>query len=427
MLARNYSRYPLPSPTFWDRALAWASKQYQEIAYLNPSETEYPHGSFVRGLACGSIETIRENAGAAFEQLATAQASNPDWWFGHFGYELKNELEKLESNHPGSQGFGDLCFFRPKHWLHLEDDELVIESVDNPDDLLREIEATSLPTNQLSVPPLQPTMPKAYYLDTVEYLREHIAAGDVYEINFCQEFSTQAPSFDPVAVVLSLQSHSPAPFGVYYRQGEQHLMCASPERFLKKQGSRLVSQPIKGTAARGASPEEDVELKAALLGSEKERAENLMIVDLVRNDLARSAKPGTVKVEELFGIYSFPQVHQMISTVTAELRPEVTGLQAIANAFPMGSMTGAPKIKVMELVEQYELARRGLYSGAVGYFTPEGDFDFNVVIRSLFYNGDSQTLSYQVGGAITYDSDPEQEYAECLIKARGIQRALGHA
>jgi para-aminobenzoate synthetase component 1 len=150
-----------------------------------------------------------------------------------------------------------------------------------------------------------------------------------------------------------------------------------------------------------------------------------MVVDLVRNDLARICQPGSVRVAELFGIYAFPQVFQMISTIEGEMRPGLHWADAILNCFPMGSMTGAPKHRVTQLIAQYERSRRGLFSGAVGYVTPDGDFDFNVVIRSLFYNQQSHYLSYLVGSGITWYSDPQAEYEECLVKAEGIRRALG--
>jgi para-aminobenzoate synthetase component I len=193
---------------------------------------------------------------------------------------------------------------------------------------------------------------------------------------------------------------------------------------LKKEGNRLISQPIKGTIRRGENEAEDQLLRQQLRNDEKELAENMMIVDLVRNDLARSARTGSVKVEEMFGIYAFRQVHQMISTVTAQLKEAIPFTEAIRQAFPMGSMTGAPKIRAMELIDQYEQSRRGLFSGAVGYITPEGDFDFNVVIRSILYNAANHYLSFHVGSAITYDSVPEKEYEECLLKAQAIFRAL---
>jgi len=243
-------------------------------------------------------------------------------------------------------------------------------------------------------------------------------------MNFCQEFFAEGVRIDPLSMFDRLNQHSKAPFSAYYRLRDRYLLCASPERFLKKEGAKIISQPIKGTIRRGGDPKEDLGLKNQLASSEKDRSENVMIVDLVRNDLGRSCKAGSVEVEELFGIYGFNQVWQMISTVKGELEEGEDGIDAIRRAFPMGSMTGAPKVRSMQLIEEYEQSKRGLYSGAVGYIRPDGDFDFNVVIRSLLYNAADQYLSFQVGGAIVFDSVAEKEYEECLLKAKGILDVL---
>jgi para-aminobenzoate synthetase component 1 len=271
-----------------------------------------------------------------------------------------------------------------------------------------------------------PRFSREEYLSTVEALRGHILRGDCYEINFCQEFFSQPAFIDVPSTWWALSQASPNPFAAFYRLDHRYLLCASPERFLKKTGSILSSSPIKGTAPRQRGDvDADRRQQEKLYRSAKDRAENVMVVDLVRNDLARVCRPGTVRVDELFGIYPFPQVYQMISTVTGELLPQLDWTDAIKACFPMGSMTGAPKHRVTQLIARYERSRRGLFSGAVGYVTPEGDFDFNVVIRSLFYNEESRYLSYQVGSGITWYSDPAAEYEECLVKAEGIRRALG--
>jgi len=263
------------------------------------------------------------------------------------------------------------------------------------------------------------------YLATVVALQGHILRGDCYEVNFCQEFFSRDAVIDPQSAWFSLSAASPNPFAAYYRVGSSYLLCASPERFLKKTGARLISQPIKGTAPRMLLDQEaDLRQHEWLYNSPKDRSENVMVVDLVRNDLSRVCVPGSVGVEELFGIYPFPQVHQMISSVTGELLPGTDWTEAIRACFPMGSMTGAPKNRVVELIDRYERSRRGIFSGAVGYVTPERNFDFNVVIRSLMYNSDTQYLSYQVGSGITFYSDPAAEYEECLVKARGLIKAL---
>ncbi|RYY08914.1 MAG: anthranilate synthase component I family protein, partial [Cytophagaceae bacterium] len=274
------------------------------------------------------------------------------------------------------------------------------------------------------VPPLRPRMLRAAYLRAVENVREDILNGEVYELNLCQEFYAEGVGLDPVAAFWRLNEVSPAPYAGFLRHHDHYLLCASPEQFLASQPGLITSQPIKGTRRRGATPTDDEQQRLALLHDEKERAENLMIVDLVRNDLARVARPGTVRVPELFGTYGFRHVWQLISTVAAELRPGVTLAEVLRATFPMGSMTGAPKVRAMQLIEHYEASRRGLYSGSFGYGWPAGDFTFNVVIRSLQYRADTGYLSLQVGSAITYDSVPEQEYQECLLKAQGVLEAL---
>jgi len=265
------------------------------------------------------------------------------------------------------------------------------------------------------------------YISNAKKLIEHIHCGDIYEVNYCIEFFAENVSVDPSSLFLKLNELTQAPFSCLYKNGEHWLICASPERFLHKKGSCIISQPIKGTRARGKTFEEDEKLKMELFLDEKERSENVMIVDLVRNDLSKSAKKNSVKVEELFGIHSFKSVHQMISTVRAELRNDVHPVDAIRNAFPMGSMTGAPKIKAMELIDEFENVKRGLYSGAVGYFTPDLDFDFNVVIRSIQYNSKTGYLSFMVGSALTANADPEKEYEECLLKAKTLFESIDAA
>jgi para-aminobenzoate synthetase component 1 len=243
-------------------------------------------------------------------------------------------------------------------------------------------------------------------------------------MNFCQEFYAEDAELDPYSYYIHLNKLSPAPFSVFYRTDGNYLISSSPERYLRKTGNRIISQPIKGTAPRHPDPAKDKASKQKLESDPKERAENVMIVDLVRNDLSRTAAKGSVKVEELCGIYSFSQVHQMISTVTSTLDSRFDFVDLLSTTFPMGSMTGAPKIRAMELIEDYEETKRGLYSGAVGYITPDGDFDFNVVIRSVLYNSKTKYLSFITGGAITSGSTAEREYNECLLKAKAITESL---
>jgi para-aminobenzoate synthetase component 1 len=371
----------------------------------------------------GAVKSFRADENI-FPQLSRFYQQENDWLFGHIGYDLKNEVEQLHSDHPDHIGFPTVYFFQPEVVLQLQDGQLRIASVNtDPQIIFQELSQIEIPTDNPGQHIItQPRISRKEYIDTIGNLLQHIHRGDCYEINFCQEFFARDVVLNTVQAYTELTRISPNPFCCFYKLDQRYLLCASPERFLQKKGTRLLSQPIKGTLKR--DPATDEAAKQQLQQSPKDRSENVMVVDLVRNDLSRICKEGSVKVEELFGVYSFPQVHQMISTITGELK-EGLGLPEILKAvFPMGSMTGAPKKRVMELIEQYESSKRGIYSGAVGYISPEKDFDFNVVIRSILYNATAKYLSYQVGGGITAYSDPEKEYEECLLKAAAIQKVL---
>lgn len=322
--------------------------------------------------------------------------------FGFVSYDLKNDIEDLSSNNPESMDFPTVLLVSPQKTKPLELDHLT---------------PSTLPKIKFEA-----RVSREEYITKVESLQEHIRCGDFYEINYCIEFYAEdIRNLDMFEVYLNLNKLSPVPFSSFIKYKEFFIASASPERFLKKTGNKLISQPIKGTARRNITNlSEDEKIKNELLHSPKERAENLMIVDLVRNDLNRCSTIGSVKVDELFGIYSFPQVHQMISTISCTLKEDISFVDILKNTFPMGSMTGAPKIKTMEMIEKYENSRRGVFSGTIGHIKPNQDFDFNVVIRSIFYNAKTGTLSFQVGSAITLDSNPVAEYEECLLKAKAI-------
>ncbi|GAA4459786.1 anthranilate synthase component I family protein [Nibrella saemangeumensis] len=407
------------------QAVAWAATHFDYVTLFNNNHIPYPHGPFPNRLAFGARRMVAFTGTDDLQTLYRAHQEQPSWLVGYLGYDLKNQLEDLTSHHNDPLGFPEIFFYEPEYLLDFSDDDVTVYG-DDAETLYQQISrfdmlSTNKPAKAITI---RSRVDPEKYLATVRQIQQHIIAGDVYELNYCQEFFAEAATLDPLTTYQALDKRSPMPFSVFMKRHDQYLMCASPERFLKKTGDQLLSQPIKGTIRRGHSPEEDEQLRQALLHNEKERAENLMIVDLVRNDLARSARTGSVRVDELFGIYTFRQVHQMISTVSATLHPDISFTDAIRHAFPMGSMTGAPKIRAMELIDHYEASRRGLYSGAVGYITPEGDFDFNVVIRSLLYNATSAYASFSVGSAITYDADPEQEYQECLLKARALREVL---
>lgn len=345
--------------------------------------------------------------------------------FGYLGYDLKNQLEALGSNQPDGIGFEPMYFFVPQHVLLFDSHGQLMILSEDAEGIIQAIKSIRFePTTAPEKLIITQKIDKETYIKTVKQIQDHIVAGDVYELNYCVEFFAENVQLNPLDVYRRLTEISPTPFASFFKLNQKYVMCASPERFLKKASDKLYSQPIKGTARRASNSEEDEKIKAALLACEKERAENLMIVDLVRNDLAKSSEIGSVAVDELFGIYSFKQVHQMISTVSSTLSLAVHPIDAIANAFPMGSMTGAPKVRAMQLIETFENTKRGLYSGAIGYLAPNGDFDFNVVIRSIQYNQKTGYLNFMVGSAITFDAIPEKEYEECLLKAKAMLQAL---
>ena len=427
---RTFTAFPVGNTDLCKQQLLnWASR-FSSCCFLDNNNYQMP-GTRLECLAgVGEYETIRAMAGEAFSTLSDFHARHRDWIFGHLGYDLKNELEPLESRLPDPAGFPDLHFFVPLYLVMLKPGELVIGTLGKrAEEIWEEImhappENTARPGREaLPVPTARFT--RSAYLEAIRHLQEHILRGDCYEITFCQEFFMEDIEVDPLSVYKQLAVLSPNPSCAYYAFDDHYLLCASPERYLQNQGGKLLSQPIKGTARRWPDdPVRDRHEKETLHASAKERSENVMIVDLVRNDLSKVCREGSVQVEELWGIYAFPQVFQMISSVTGILEPSHSWLDAIKATFPMGSMTGAPKRRVMELIERYELTKRGLYSGAVGYIDPDGNFDFNVVIRSILYNKASRYLSFPTGSAITVASDPIKEYTECLLKATAMKKAL---
>jgi para-aminobenzoate synthetase component 1 len=402
--------------------LNWAN-QFSILLLLDSNGYQDRYSRYECLLAAGAVES----ADGGFDALHEAYAASKDWWFGNICYDHKNALEKkLSSRHEAVLGFPEIYFFRPEIVCYIDTAQttLTIESLTSaPDDIYAEIQHHTK-VSPAPIPKLQfqQRIDKRQYLDTISTLRKHIVDGDCYEINFCNEGFCAGVDIDPATVYHELNKISPAPFAAFYSNNDKYMMCASPERYIRKEGGTILAQPIKGTARRDADVAKDAGIKEHLYLSVKDRAENVMIVDLMRNDLARCCKTASVKVDELFGIYSFPQVHQMISTIRGILKERVTFTDVLKYSFPMGSMTGAPKIKVMALIDRYEESRRELFSGTVGYISPGGDFDFNVVIRSLFYNTSSGYLAYQTGGAITYDSIPEHEWEEMRLKAWALER-----
>ena len=413
---------------FKTQLLAWA-QQFEDIVWLDSNKYLQPHSSYDSILAVDAFTGIQTDYVNGFQKLKEYQSITNDWIFGYLSYDLKNDTEPLSSQNFDGLNFPDLCFFQPKRLFLFREDKLTIRYLnvvsDEVDADLKSIETFSLQNNSSHKNDIQieSRISKKQYINKVSTLLSHIHRGDIYEANFCQEFYAHA-EINSLETYFKLNKISQPPFATFLKTGDKYLLSSSPERYLKKVGLEIMSQPIKGTTRRSEHLEEDADLKTILESDPKERSENIMIVDLVRNDLSKIAQKGTVNVTELCQIYSFKQVHHMISTVQAKALPTILPVDIIAATFPMGSMTGAPKISAMKIIEALEATKRGLYSGTVGYFTPEGDFDFNVVIRSILYNASKSYVSFSVGSAITSKSTPENEYEECLVKAKAMRSVL---
>ena len=408
--------------SFKKQALKWADG-FEVCCYLDSNNYDDRFGKYDFLIAAGVQKEIRSLAGDAFGKWKSFYELHQNWMFGFLNYDLKNEIESLVSENPDGLDFPDLYFFVPKHLIIGKNGG--IEVVLGEKGILHSI--MNIPVSKITYDAsvsIEARMDEETYTLAVKEMQEHIQRGDIYEANFCQEFFARNAIIDPFQVYLKLKELSPTPFSGYFKHYTKYILSATPERFMCKRGNKLISQPIKGTAKRSMDPIIDEVNKANLRANAKEQAENVMIVDLVRNDLSKNAVKGSVKVEELFGVYGFKQVYQMISTVTCELDADVHFIDAIKDAFPMGSMTGAPKLRAMQLIESIEQSKRGVYSGAMGYIDPNGDFDLNVVIRSILYDSELKYLSFQVGGAITYGAEAAKEYQECLWKASAMMQTL---
>ena len=414
---------------FKQNLLFW-SQQFDTIVWLDSNNYKQQYSSFDCALAVDEFTAIKTDYQNAFEKLKEYQTITKDYIFGYISYDVKNDIEHLSSNNFDGLDFADLYFFQPQklflikgntvefHYLRMVDDEIQSD--------FEEIKKSENPKIQKSENDIKIKLRihKDEYHQKVTKVLEHIKRGDLYEASFCQEFYAENSTINPLEVYNHLNEISEPPFATFLKIDHQYLLSATPERYIKKEGTKIISQPIKGTAKRLISAFDDAQIALNLQRDEKERAENVMIVDLVRNDLSKSAKKGSVKVEELCKVYSFKQVHQLISTIVSEIEETTHPVDVIKDTFTMGSMTGAPKFSAMKIIEELEETKRGLYSGTVGYFTPNGDFDFNVVIRSILYNEEKKYISYSVGGAITAKSIPEKEYEECLLKAKAMKYVL---
>ena len=421
-----------PTATFKNKLLGWA-QQFEEVTWLDSnrdlSGDKQKYGDFDVVLAIGAEKKIECNYRNAFDKLKVFNAATNDYLFGYLGYDLKNDIEDLESNKFDGLGFSDIYFYQPKKIYFIRNNTIEIAYLNKYEsEIEKDLEDIN---NYKEVVYEQPDrahinerISKVNYFHKLNEILEHIHRGDIYEVNFCQEFYAENTIINPLNVYQKLNAISSPPFAAFLKIKNQFLLSASPERFVKKQGNQIISQPIKGTARRLFDKSEDQKIANDLKWDPKERAENIMIVDLVRNDLSKTALKGSVNVEELCEVYSFKQVHQLISTLVSTVNEQTCAIDIIKTLFPMGSMTGAPKISAMKIIEELEETRRSLYSGAVGYITPNKDFDFNVVIRSILYNHDNNYVSFSVGGAITSQSIIENEYEECLLKAAAMKQSL---
>jgi para-aminobenzoate synthetase component 1 len=398
-------------------------KKWKNVCFLNSND-----GTGI--LSFGIENEFILNEGQALDQLQRYIDQNKgSYLFGSLAYDLKNSFEDLSSKHSDQLTYPLAHFWVPKFVVKLEKGEFEYLQGEQDEESFQFLDffmEKEINHHFNSFPyRFEARTSKERYIAQVEKLKSYIQRGDIYEVNYCQEFYAENVELDfPLDTYIKLNHITKAPFSTFLQTDKHTVFCGSPERYMKKTGNRLVSQPIKGTASRGLDSHTDETLKQQLQNDPKERSENIMIVDLVRNDLSRIAKKGSVHVSELCGIHTFETVHQMISTVECEVEKEVTFLDILKASFPMGSMTGAPKVEAMKIIDETEDFNRGIYSGSIGYISPKGDFDFNVVIRSLIYNREKKYLSCAVGGAITILSDPEKEYQECQTKIQKILNGM---
>ena len=423
---RNHFTYTIKNKKYFAQKLIFWAKKFKHSLFLDSNKQtktmpkSYNHYDLLFAVGASKICSPKNDS---FEKLQAFYEQNKDWMFGYFSYDLKNETDNLTSENIDNLHFPNLFFFIPKVVFNLKEDTLFVDTFStkkDTDKLIEEIKNYDEKIEFFGNLKLQKREAKQGYLEKIKQIKANIKRGDIYEMNYCQEFFSENVSLDSESLFCKLNNKTKAPFSCFFHFEDKYLLCFSPERFLRKDNQNLLSQPIKGTRKRSVEIQEDERLKTELQKSGKDKSENVMITDLVRNDLSKFASKASVKVDELFGVYSFKQVHQMISTISAEISSKYHFVDAIKGAFPMGSMTGAPKKKAMELIEKYETTKRGLFSGSVGYISPCADFDFNVVIRSILYNKSEKYFSVMAGGAITDKSVAEQEYDECFVKVKAI-------
>lgn len=429
-MQRTVQTFSIENPKEFKQQLLFWAQQFNTAIMLDSNAYDQHYSSFDAALAAEEFTSIKTDYHNAFKKLKEYQTSTKDYIFGYISYDVKNDIEQLTSKNFDGLAFSDLYFFQPKRLIFIKENQvefhylaMIDDEIESDFKCICKTELVEVSSTNSNIK-IKLRIHKEEYHQKVTALLHHIKRGDIYEANFCQEFYAENAVIDPIATYLHLNEISAPPFAAFLKIDEQYALSASPERYIRKEHNKIISQPIKGTAKRLISKIDDDKIASNLQRDEKERAENVMIVDLVRNDLSKIAKKGSVSVEELCKVYSFKQVHQLISTVVCEIEEDKDAVAVLQETFPMGSMTGAPKIAAMNIIEKLEETKRGLYSGTIGYFTPENDFDFNVIIRSILYNEALQYVSYSVGSAITAKSTPEQEYEECLLKAKAMKSVL---
>tara|TARA_B100001750_G_scaffold245995_1_gene267055 strand:- start:400 stop:1695 length:1296 start_codon:yes stop_codon:yes gene_type:complete len=425
---RKVSFFDIKNKNIFIKKLIFWLDNYKVFLFLNSngnSKKKY-HGEYDIIAGVDPVSFIRSNK-KSFKNLRDYYCSKNDWIMGNVAYDLKNETEKLSSKNTGIIKFDNIYFFQPRLLFIVKSSKLEIHHFkdENVDFVFEDIMKTEFKIhNSKSKIVLKKRDTKKKYLEKIKYIQDHIKKGDIYELNYCQEFYSEGKVINPIMTYLLLNQKSLTPFSCLFKHNKRYLISSSPERYIKGDRNNVISQPIKGTSKRYFDKTKDNISKNNLIKSKKEISENIMTVDLVRNDLGIIAKRGSVKVSELCGIYTFKQVHQLVSTIKCKLEDNKDWIDVLNFTFPMGSMTGTPKIKSMQLIDKFESFKRGMFSGSVGYVSPNSEFDFNVIIRAIIYDDFNKYISVPVGGAITFNSIPEKEYNECLIKAKAMFNSL---
>lgn len=413
------------------KLIQWAN-QFEEVVWLDSNDYPNSHNNYQAILAVEAERFFRTDSIKALDELKEYRKTNKDWLFGYLSYDAAN-LEVIQTNQKSDLlQFSKLNFFHPRKIFILKKNRIEIHyssekqgEIEKDWNSINEIIPKKPSHKKLNLD-VKARLSKQEYLDKVETIKSYIDQGKITEINFCQEFYTQADLEHPLAVYQHLNKISKTPFAAYLRLNDKYVMCASPERYLSHTDGEVKAQPIKGTAKRKKKELEDQQFRIALENNEKEVLENTIATEMIVNELYAIAEEGSVQVTELSKAYTFEQVHQLISTIVCQLHPKLEAIDAIIATYPMGSMTGIPKESSLSIIDELENFNRSLYSGSIGYFAPNDDFDFNVVIRSILYNATTNYVSFAAGGAITALSDPEKEYEECMVKVKAMAEVLGN-